>query len=96
MSKLTNNYYFLCGLLDDDLEMLASFIKYKNITKHKKSNLIIFFENLRLWNVENEINLALEFKLNEFNEFKQKYINDKMKLKAKSLNIYQSLIWDYL
>lgn len=96
MKQLINDYYFLCGLLDDNIEMLASFMKYNNLTKHRRSNLIIFFENLRLNNVAKEIDLAMDLKLDEFKKYKKIYINDQLKLKAKSQNLYQSNIWDFI
>ena len=96
LKQLINDYYFLCGLLDDNIEMLASFIKFKNITKHRRSSLIIFFENLRLKNVEKEINIMLDFKMSEFKEYKTIYTNEQLKLKAKSQSIYQSNIWDFI
>lgn len=96
MKQLINDYYFICGLLDDNIEMLASFLKYKNFTKHRRSMLIIFFENLRLKNVEKEIDLAMDCNINEFNEYKVIYTNEQLKIKAKSQTVYQSSIWDFL
>ena len=73
MKQLINDYYFLCSLLDDNIEMLAGFLKYKNLTKHRKSMLIIFFENLRLKNVEKEIDLEIKNLNSEIdNIFKEK------------------------
>lgn len=71
--KLIDDYYFLCELLEDDIEMLVAFIKYKKITKHRPSSLLDFFENLRLWNVEKELNFLLDLPLNQFKTFKFKY-----------------------
>ena len=96
MKQLINDYYFLCSLLDDNIEMLASFLKYKGLTKHRKSMLIIFFENLRLKNVEKEIDLAMDCKINEFNEYKVIYTNEQLRVKAKSHLLYQSNIWDFI
>ena len=86
----------MCGLLDDNIEMLASFMKYNNLTKHRRSNLIIFFENLRLNNVAKEIDLAMDLKLDEFKKYKKIYINDQLRIKAKSHILYQSNIWDFI
>ena len=96
MKQLINDYYFICGLLDDNIEMLAGFLKYKNLTKHRKSMLIIFFENLRLKNVEKEIDLAMDCKTSEFNEYKVIYTNEQLRVKAKSHLLYQSNIWDFI
>ena len=76
--------------------MLAGFLKYKNLTKHRKSMLIIFFENLRLKNVEKEIDLAMDCKTSEFNEYKVIYTNEQLRAKAKSHLLYQSNIWDFI
>ena len=96
MKQLINDYYFICGLLDNNIEMLASFLKYKNFTKHRKSMLIIFFENLRLKNVRKEIDLAMDCNTNEFNEYKVIYINEQIRIKAKSHLLYHSNIWDFI
>ncbi len=96
MKQLINDYYFICGLLDNNIEMLASFLKYKNFTKHRKSMLIIFFENLRLKNVRKEIDLAMDCNTNEFNEYKVIYTNEQIRVKAKSHLLYHSNIWDFI
>ena len=96
MKQLINDYYFICGLLDNNIEMLASFLKYKNFTKHRKSMLIIFFENLRLQNVKKEIDLAMDCNTNEFNEYKVIYTNEQIRAKAKSHLLYHSNIWDFI
>ena len=96
MKQLINDYYFICGLLDNNIEMLAGFLKYKNFTKHRKSMLIIFFENLRLKNVKKEIDLAMDCNTNEFNEYKVIYIKEQIRVKAKSHLLYHSNIWDFI
>lgn len=72
-SNLIDDFYFLCEILNDDYDCVASFLKRYKLTNKKKSLLIFLMENLLLKRLEYEINSALDIKMREIRKFAKEW-----------------------
>ncbi|WP_059442921.1 hypothetical protein [Campylobacter hyointestinalis] len=72
-SDLIDDFYFLCEILNDDYDCVASFLKRYKLTNKKKSLLIFLMENLLLKRLEYEINSALDIKMREIRKFAKEW-----------------------
>lgn len=72
-SDLIDDFYFLCEILNDEYECVASFLKRYKLTNKKKSLLIFLMENLLLKRLEYEINSALDIKMREIRKFAKEW-----------------------
>lgn len=72
-SDLIDDFYFLCEILNDEYECVASFLKRYKLTNKKKSLLIFLMENLLLKRLEYEINSALYIKMREIRKFAKEW-----------------------
>lgn len=72
-SDLIDDFYFLCEILNDDYDCVASFLKRYKLTNKKKSLLIFLMENLLLKRLEYEINSALDIKMSNIRKFAKEW-----------------------
>ncbi|TWO17974.1 hypothetical protein YZ82_08175 [Campylobacter hyointestinalis] len=72
-SDLIDDFYFLCKILNDEYECVASFLKRYKLTNKKKSLLIFLMENLLLKRLTYEINSALDIKMSDIRKFAKEW-----------------------
>lgn len=72
-SDLIDDFYFLCEILNDEYECVASFLKRYKLTNKKKSLLIFLMENLLLRRLTYEINSALDIKMSDIKKFAKEW-----------------------
>lgn len=72
-SDLIDDFYFLCEILNDEYECVASFLKRYKLTNKKKSLLIFLMENLLLKRLTYEINSALDIKMSDIQKFAKEW-----------------------
>jgi len=68
-SQLIDSFYSISELLEDDLEMVCSFIK-KNCNPRIRCGLLKkYIEDANYEKLDKEIDIALSYKLEDFREF---------------------------
>lgn len=72
-SNLIDDFYFLCEILNDEYDCVASFLKRYKLTNKKKSLLIFLMENLLLKRLTYEINSALDIKMSDIRKFAKEW-----------------------
>jgi len=86
-SKLINDFYDLCELLDDDFEMVSEFLKNKCNSKQRQLTIIKHMENGRYHKIISEIDKALDHPLLEFKQFKEATYNRRQLEKDNGLQL---------